>query len=217
MLSLLVITIVYGCGGNSKPISLEDIQQRRDNLYYFNNSNDLASGRIVKTDVIQNGFGTKFNRVVSYQISDGKVDGVSITTLNNQIVKEINYENGIVSGKVKKYSRKGDILVEGQCKDGKRIGEWKTYDDDGLFRDLVFSSNDSYTAKGKMIDNDDKEMVVDFVFQDGKITKGINYWGNKRAVGDTERDQIKYPSLFHAVPNIDFIYTCGHLKFNRVY
>jgi len=164
-------------------------QKRRDGLFYHRNTQNLITGTILDESEFRNRFfeGYNYTYIKRYfLVKEGLLNGKAIKLKHfsddmNELrrrfgqqtvdeptrVEEINYKDGIVSGKVKLFSLVGDILVEGQVEGGKRIGNWQIFDGNKMIT-VAFSNNDYSLPDGTELEDD----VKDFI--DRKWEKDIN-------------------------------------------
>jgi TonB family protein len=54
------------------------------------------------------------------------------------------YSKGLRDGAYKAYNKKGQLILEGSYKDDRKIGNWKIYTDEGIFKAQVNYDNDTY-------------------------------------------------------------------------
>ena len=171
---------------SSSSINLEDYlpsdgyQKRRDGLFYQRNTQTLISGTILNEQEVPNRMyeGDNITYYTDYyQVKDGLLHGKSLLFIKHSddlnkirrawgnpiadeptLIQEINYRDGYVSGNVKYRSYAGDILVEGQVKDGKRIGDWRVFDGKELLT-ISFSNNDYSLPEGTELEDNVKEFL----------------------------------------------------------
>ena len=181
LLSLFIFSLMIGCGGPSgepSSINLEEYipsdgwQKRRDNLIYHSTTQNLISGTIFK-EIEKDGISTKRY----FQVKEGLLNGKSIVVvvlspeLNKMrkifgsetiekptVIFEVHYKNGFVYGKVKLFSGVGDILVEGQVENTKKIGDWLVFDGKELLT-IPFTNNDYTLPAGTELEDDVKNFL----------------------------------------------------------
>ena len=180
-LLLITFYFMTGCGDSSSSINLENYlpsdgyQKRRDGLFYQQNTQNLISGTILHdynwhSKIFDGDSYTYRNNY--YQVKDGLLHGKSLHHIHFSdqlnaarnayggkvmleeptLFQEINFKDGYVFGKVKLLSFLGDILVEGQVEDGKRVGDWQVFDGKELLT-ISFSNNDYTLPEGTELES----------------------------------------------------------------
>jgi antitoxin component YwqK of YwqJK toxin-antitoxin module len=80
-----------------------------------------------------------YNHKINSLSSDGVKHGLWITTDTVSNIYIAKYQNGLRDGKYKSFHPNGKIRSQGKYGDGKRIGLWKFYFDNGfLYKELKF-------------------------------------------------------------------------------
>jgi hypothetical protein len=170
-------------------LSSDGYQKRRDGLFYQRNTQTLITGTILDESEFRNDYFEGYNYTYInryFLVKDGLLNGKAIklvhfsddmnelrrgfgkpTADEPTLLEEINYKDGVVSGKVKLFSLVGDILVEGQAEGGKRTGNWQIFDGNRMIT-VVFSNNAYSLPEGTELEDD----VKDFI--DRKWDKDIN-------------------------------------------
>lgn len=80
--------------------------------------------------------------------------------------QEVEYDNGVLDGKFKKWYKNGNLMVEGKYKAGKRVGETKTYDENGKIEKICF-------YKDEVLDGNYETYIDGKLFEKGKYKNGI--------------------------------------------
>ena len=135
-------------------IMVREVEKSKAHLYDGNDEgNDIRNYGFkgISTHIYLEGF-----------FIDGYKNGIWKTTYKNKMVKSINYNKGLVIGKYRVYDTKGNLLYkttfgtqgngkfkdyyyttgilkeEGNYENGKKEGEWCTYNEQGHTKEIIF-------------------------------------------------------------------------------
>jgi antitoxin component YwqK of YwqJK toxin-antitoxin module len=79
---------------------------------------------------------------------NGKLNGVSVGYSDkNVVLNELAYVDDELHGMVKYYSVKGDLIVDGQYKNGRKDGVWNYYEDGKLTEEKDFTHTPNFIKK----------------------------------------------------------------------
>lgn len=168
---LISILFLPNCSGGSgkgsnalsisNAITTDGYQQRRDGLFYLRNTQDVITGTLNKEGFMQHRMfeghegiywnlwfvvkeGVLNGKCVEYRrYTEGLAAWIGGPVEEPAIFQELTYKDGFVSGKVMLYSHDGDVLVEGQVNEGKKVGEWLVFDGNNMI--TIPISNDNYS------------------------------------------------------------------------
>ncbi|HDS00616.1 MAG TPA: hypothetical protein ENO07_01230, partial [candidate division Zixibacteria bacterium] len=127
LVSIVIVTLIFGvsCSEGPREISLEQLQQRSDGLYYAVNEDKPFSGVAVET--YEDG-----QKSAEKSFEDGKLHGfIRAWYPDGNKKSEIGYDDGLQSGPFRTWYDNGQQEMEGDYKDGRRTGEWSFWNRDG--------------------------------------------------------------------------------------
>ncbi len=150
---------------NGKTIYSSKLNNTSLNGKYIINETKLNTN----TDIVNSYYNTGYKFIGSF--IRGYKNGLWKTSYKNKLVKTINYNNGLIAGKYRVYNTKGVILYkttfgtqgngkykdfyyktgmlkeEGNYENGKKEGEWCTYNQQGNTKEIVYYKNGTIIKK----------------------------------------------------------------------
>jgi len=105
----------------------------------------------------------------------------------NQLKEESNYEKGLISGEYKTYYRNGNVSQTGQFKDGLKNGNWISYNDDKIIVSEEAFNNGKNTGATKYYSNAGK-LTEEYVYKNDFLQEYKAYGNDGAIVYQNKKD-----------------------------
>lgn len=170
LMGFIVVVAILGlsCSKSGREITSEQLQKRRDNLYYAVNEEKPYSGKVVK--LYKSG-----QKRTERTFKNGKLHGLSSEwNFDGQKKAEVSYQNGVQSGPYRTWYDNGQQEKEGAYKDGKEDGKWTEWYKNGKMKfEAEYKDGELNGKYIKWYENGQKYIEKEYKNgkEDGKWTK----------------------------------------------